>query len=211
MFPIGSRITQGASYLVRENRHLMIGRAKQLERYGLAAETEPGRWIISGSAEVTLKELGERGDIIKTMHRALTDQGLAEERGVSQYVPHGDRLTEPVIGRVLAKGLAGDEMGERVYLVVDGVDGRVHHLEFSDAARIDEMRRGMIVEVGPMAASPKAADLNVADMTDEAGIYRPSAHLARASGQIERLGGDHMARPRRHRRAGDALRPKPGR
>ena len=62
-----------------------------------------------------MKELGERVDIIKTMHRALADHGLADERGVSQYVPHGSRTAEPVVGRVLGKGLAGDEMGERVY------------------------------------------------------------------------------------------------
>jgi type IV secretory pathway VirD2 relaxase len=186
---IDLRPGEGSSYLVRENRHLMISRAKRLERYGLAAETEPGRWFISGSTEVTLNELGERGDIIKTMHRALTDHGLADERGTSQYVPHGSQTAEPVIGRVIGKGLAGDEMGERVYLVVDGVDGRVHHLEFADPARIEDVRRGMIVEVGPMAARPRAADLNIADMRDEAGIYRPSAHLARARGQMERIGG----------------------
>lgn len=194
------------SYLVRENRQLMIGRAKHLERYGLATEAEPGRWVVSGRAEATLKELGERGDIIKTMHRALADHGLAEERGVSQYVPHGSRTAEPVIGRVLGKGLAGDEMGERVYLVIDGVDGRVHHLEFADPARIEDVRRGMVVEVAPMVARPRAADLNIADMTDEAGIYRPSVHLERACQRIERIGGDPEAFIRSHVRRLEALR-----
>jgi hypothetical protein len=32
-------------------------------------------------------------------------------------------------------------MGERVYLVVDSVDGRVHHIEFKDPTRIDEVGR----------------------------------------------------------------------
>jgi len=206
-----------SSYLVRENRHLMIGRAKQLERYGLASEVDTGRWVVSGEAEATLKELGERGDIIKTMHRALADHGLAEERGVSQYLPHGGRLTQPVIGRVIGKGLAGDEMGERVYLVVDGVDGRVylvvdgvdgrvHHLEFSDPTCIDEVHRGMIVEAAPLATRPRAADLNIADMTDEEGIYRPSAHLERARQGIERIGGDPEAFVRSHIRRLGALR-----
>ena len=40
------------------------------------------------------------------------------------------------LGRVLDKGLGGDEMGERVRLVIDGVDGRVHHIEM-DAARAE--------------------------------------------------------------------------
>jgi type IV secretory pathway VirD2 relaxase len=203
---IDLRPGEGSSYFVRENRHLMIGRAKRLEHYALATETEPGRWVISGEAEATLKELGQRGDIIKTINRALTGHGLSEERGVSQYVPHGDRLTEPVVGHVLGKGLAGDEMGERVYLVIDGVDGRVHHLEFADPARIEDVRRGMIVKVAPMVARPRAADLNIADMTDGAGIYRPSAHLERARQQIQRIGGDPEAFVRSHIRRLEALR-----
>jgi type IV secretory pathway VirD2 relaxase len=139
---IDLRPGEGASYLIRENRHFMISRAKLLERYGLATETVPGRWVISGEAEATLKELGERVDIIKTMHRALADHGLDEERGVSQYLIHRSKTAEPVIGRVIGKGLADDEMGERVYLIVDGVDGRVHHLEFADPARIEDVRPG---------------------------------------------------------------------
>jgi type IV secretory pathway VirD2 relaxase len=77
------------SYLGRANRHLLIDRAKRLERYGLATEAEPGRCTLSDEAEPTLKALGERNDIIKTMHRALAEHGLAEERGPSQYVTHG--------------------------------------------------------------------------------------------------------------------------
>src|SRR5262249_49653664 len=132
---IDLRPGEGASYLVRENRDLMIGRARTLERYGLAAETEPGRWIISGKIESTLRALGERNDIIKTMHRALADHGLAEQRGLSQYVCHSESSGEAIIGRVLAKGLAGNEMGEQVFLIIDGVDGRVHHMEFDEASR----------------------------------------------------------------------------
>jgi Protein of unknown function (DUF2840) len=37
----------GQSYLVRQNRHLLIDRARHLERYDLATETEPGRWTVS--------------------------------------------------------------------------------------------------------------------------------------------------------------------
>jgi type IV secretory pathway VirD2 relaxase len=71
---IDLRPGEGGSYLLRENRNLMIGRVRTLERYGLAAETEPGRWIVSDKAEAALRELGERNDIIETMHRALADK-----------------------------------------------------------------------------------------------------------------------------------------
>lgn len=115
----------GASYLVRENRTLLLGRVRRLERYGLAAELETGRWAISDRAEQTLKEFGVRDEAISTIRRALAGHGLAEERGVAQYVCHGETGKEAIVGRVLAKGLAGDEMSERVYLVIDGADGKV--------------------------------------------------------------------------------------
>jgi Protein of unknown function (DUF3363) len=43
-------------------------------------------------------------------------------------------------------------------------------------------------------------------MTDEAGIYRPSAHMERAREQIERIGGDPEAFVRSHIRRLEALR-----
>jgi hypothetical protein len=40
---IDLRPGEGATWLVRENRNLMIGRVRHLERYGVATELEPGR------------------------------------------------------------------------------------------------------------------------------------------------------------------------
>jgi type IV secretory pathway VirD2 relaxase len=86
---------------------------------GLATEIDTGRWMVSPEAEPILRELGERGDIIKTMHRALEREGLDEDRHPSRYVLHHEKTTERIVGRVLDKGLGGDEMGERVRLVIE--------------------------------------------------------------------------------------------
>src|SRR5882757_6261298 len=129
---------------LRQNRALLIERARKLERMGLATEVEVGRWTVSPKAEHALRELGERGDIIKTMHRALDREGLAEERSVGRYVLHRQETTERIVGRVLDKGLGGDEMDDRVRLVVDGVEGHVHHVEM-DPARAEDVQQGMIV------------------------------------------------------------------
>src|SRR5712671_2980620 len=72
----------------RQNRTLLIERARKLERMGLATEIETGKWIVSPKAEPTLRELEERSDIIKTMHRALEREGLAEDRHPARYVLH---------------------------------------------------------------------------------------------------------------------------
>ena len=73
---------------LRENRALLIQRARTLERMGLATEVEVGRWTISSRAAPVLRELGERGDIIKTLHRVLEREGLAEARPVARDVLH---------------------------------------------------------------------------------------------------------------------------
>ena len=189
----------------RQNRALLVGRARKLERMGLASEIETGRWMVSPKAEPTLRELGERGDIIKTMHRALDREGLAEDRHPARYVLHREKTTERIVGRVLDKGLGGDEMGERVRLVIDGVDGRVHHIEM-DAARAEEARRGMIVAAGSAPPGPRAADRNIMDVAGQEGVYRPSVHLERARTAIDRIGGDPDAFVRSHVRRLEALR-----
>jgi len=189
----------------RQNRALLIERARKLERMGLATEIETGKWIVSPKAEPVLRELGERGDIIKAMHRALEREGLGEDRHPAGYVLHREDVTERIVGRVLDKGLGGDEMGERVRLVIDGVDGRVHHIEM-DAARAEEVDRGMIVVAGSAPPGPRAADRNIIDVAGEGGVYRPSEHLERARAAIERIGGDPEAFVRSHVRRLEALR-----
>ncbi|WP_376704044.1 DUF3363 domain-containing protein [Mesorhizobium sp. ISC25] len=196
------------SYTISSNRYLLIDRAKRLQHFGLANEIEPGRWLISDRAESTLRALGERNDIIKTMHRALDEHGLAHERGPAQYVMHRQTITEPVVGRVLAKGLAGDEMSDRLSLVIDGVDGRTHYVETADAAKLEDIQRGHIVALDPVLPKqePRAADRNISSVAGEDGIYRPSQHLEAIRETFLRQGKDPDAFVRFHVRRLEALR-----
>src|SRR5215475_12953245 len=196
---IDLRPGEGATFLVRKNRNLMIGRVRHLERYGIATELEPGRWSLSDRTEQVLKNLDHRNEAINSIYRALAKNGLAEERGVGQFALHGEGLSEKIVGRVLAKGLAGDEMGERVYLVVDSIDGRVHHIEFKDPSQIEEIGRDMIIETAPIVSGPRPADRNVASNVEErTDIYRPSRHLERVRDSFERQGKDPEAFVRSH-------------
>jgi type IV secretory pathway VirD2 relaxase len=204
---IDLRPGEGAAWLVRENRILMIGRVKHLERYGLATELEPGQWALSDRAEQVLKDLDRRNEVINSIHRALAKNGLAEERGVGQFALHGEGSGQKIVGRVLAKGLAGDEMSERVHLIVDGIDGRVHHIEFKDPDRIEEVSRDMIVEAAPVVSGPRPADRNIAANAEvDGGLYRPSRHLERIRDNFERQGKDPEAFIRSHVRRLEALR-----
>jgi type IV secretory pathway VirD2 relaxase len=188
---------------MRRNRVLLIDRARKLERMGLATEHTPGIWTISPRAEPMLRELGTRGDIIKTMHQALQRDGIGERRSVASYALHRDKPNERIVGRVVAKGLGGDELGERIGLTIDGVDGRVHHLEVP-ATSAEDIGRGSIVAVEPPPSVPRAADRNIVAATDANGIYSPAAHREQA---LARLGADDAdAYVRSHVRRLEALR-----
>jgi type IV secretory pathway VirD2 relaxase len=125
------------------NQHL-IGRATKLERLGLADKISPGCWRLKPGLEQSLRDLGTRGDIIKTMHRAMTRQGLAAEP--SRFAMYDGTAPEPVIGRLVERGLHNELTGQ-AYAVVDGADGRVHHLKFSDIDMTGDAATGSIVEL----------------------------------------------------------------
>jgi type IV secretory pathway VirD2 relaxase len=189
------RLGEDAGHLIQENRTLIAERLKRLERYGLSTEAEAGRWVLADSAEATLRQLGERGDAIKTIHRALARQGLAEARGTNQYILHGVTMEHSIVGRGLAKGfLAGEEMSERIYLVVDGVDGGVHYLELAAPTGIEEVAPGMIVEALPPPPGPRSADRNnVVDPHEEGGVYHSNRHLAPIKDSFEQQHRDPEA------------------
>jgi len=187
----------------RQNRALLIERARKLERMGLATEHTPGVWTVSARAEPMLRELGTRGDIIKTMHQALERDGIAERRSAASYALHRDKPKERIVGRVVAKGLGGDELGERIGLTIDGVDGRVHHIEVP-ATSAEDLGRGSIVAVEPPPSVPRAADRNIVAATNANGIYSPATHRDQA---LARLGADEAdAYVRSHVRRLEALR-----
>src|SRR6201995_1426743 len=53
-------------------QEIRISRMRTLERLGLAEPAGAARWVLSPDAEQRLRELGERGDIIKRLHKSLT-------------------------------------------------------------------------------------------------------------------------------------------
>jgi predicted site-specific integrase-resolvase len=83
-------------------------------------------------------------DIIKRMHRALTERGI--DRGSGNYVLAGESLDVPVIGRLVERGL-DDELKGTAYAVVDGVDGRTHHIRLPHLDAAGDSAPGSIVEL----------------------------------------------------------------
>ena len=153
----------GASDEDPELRRLMLGRAAKLERLGLAEQVGTARWTLKPGLEQTLRDLSIRGDIIKTMHRAMTDAG--HEPDVSGFALHGDDGGDPVLGRLVARGLH-DELKGSAYAIVDGVDGRTHHLRFSDLEMTGDAKPGAIVEARAYEDADGRKRLSLATRSD---------------------------------------------
>ncbi len=121
-----------------------VTRLRKLETLGLAEQVGPGQWVLTGNAQAVLREMGMRGDIIKRIHRGLTGCGI--ERGSASYVLAGESLDDPVLGRLVERGL-DDELKGSAYAVVDGVDGRTHHIRLPDLDAAGDSMPGSIVEL----------------------------------------------------------------
>ena len=184
---------------LQRQRLLLIGRLQRLQRLGLADEAQPGTWTVHNDAEKTLRALGERGDIIRTMQRAMR----GEPRELAVFEPGDDGRT--ILGRVAAKGLA-DELHDRGYLVIDGVDGMAHYVALNARDELANYPTGAVVEAR-RSADVRAADKNIAALASD-GLYRTDHHLAIAQGQAvpgrdpQEVVASHVRRLEALRRAG---------
>src|SRR3546814_9758559 len=133
---------------------------------GLATPAGPGEWMVVLEAERSLRDLGMRGDIIKTMHRVFTERG--QDRGVTNYVIDAGASGAPIIGRLVDKGLQNELTGE-AYAVIDGTDGRAHHVRFRGIEAFEHSPPiGGLVEVrrfgGPQDVPPTLGPAQRSDL-----------------------------------------------
>lgn len=130
----------GSADALREEK---LARLRKLERLGLATGDCTGRFVLAADAEPKLRALGERDDIIRRMQRAVTRGG--READGSAFVLEGERAG-PVIGRLAGRGL-DDELKGTAYVIVEGVDGRTHHVKLPDLDAAGDGRTGSVVEL----------------------------------------------------------------
>lgn len=159
---------------LQRQRQVLIGRLQRLQRMGLATEPQPGIWAVHAEAEPTLRAMSERGDIIRTMQRAMS----GKQRELVVFQPGEDGRV--VVGRVVSKGLA-DELYDKGYLIVDGTDGKAHYVALPPRAMLEQYPIGAVVEVKG-AVDVRATDRNIATLAVD-GVYRTDHHLAVAQSQ----------------------------
>ncbi len=150
---------------------MLRARLERLEMMDLAERIDANHWRLAARMEPTLAAMGDRGDILRAMHTALHGQ----QRDCA--MPEATQSV-PIVGRIAGKGLS-DEMNDRGYLVVDGIDGRAHYVRLPAGVDLTTLPMDGIVEVSPPGQA-RAVDHTISSLTRD-GIYRAADHLAHLS------------------------------
>jgi type IV secretory pathway VirD2 relaxase len=157
-------------------RQLLIGRLQHLEQLGLAHQSGPGQWVVHDDVQRTLRAMGEGGDIVRTMQRAMS--GVSRDLAVFEPSAGSPQVT----GRVVAKGLA-DELHDRGYLVVDGLDGKAHYIALPSHAELVDYPVGAVVQTRTLS-EPRAVDRTLASLA-YTGVYSVDNHRVLVRNQTD--------------------------
>jgi type IV secretory pathway VirD2 relaxase len=187
-------------------QQLLIGRARKLERMGLAERDGPLAWRFAPDMEQTLADLGRRGDIIRTMHRVMAAAKL-DRRPELYVIDRPEAELAPVVGKVVHRG-AADDHHDRRYLVIDGIDGRTHYAEIG--ANAEPTPIGSVVRIVSVRPELKKADRTIEEVARaNGGVYSLDVHLAHDRSATEDYAQVHVRRLEALRRGGAGVERRP--
>jgi type IV secretory pathway VirD2 relaxase len=179
-------------------RLALIGRLQHLERLGLAQPVGPLRWVLRHNVEEVLRTAGERGDIVRTLQRAIG----AELHDAAIFDPRTAK--QPLVGRLAAKRLE-QGVSDRSYMVVEALDGRTYYVRLPKETDVAELPLNGIVEA--QVTRERSVDRNIVNATQN-GIYRSEHHAARLRAgprppdDVETIVTSHVRRLEALRRGG---------
>jgi type IV secretory pathway VirD2 relaxase len=175
------------------------GRLRKLKSMDLAEDIGGGSYRLADGLEDTLRRMGERGDIIRLMQRELTARRL-DRAGVEHVV--ATNLREPIVGRLIQRGFS-DEHRDRHYMMVDGIDGRVHYVDIGRGDATPSVPENATVRIEPTKAEATVADRLVdAVARANGGRYSVDLHLRHDPQASEAYVASHIRRLEAMRRAG---------
>ncbi|MCF6275925.1 MAG: DUF3363 domain-containing protein, partial [Robiginitomaculum sp.] len=123
---------------------LNIARLKHLSRMGLAEKVSRRTWKLSPSMERTLRRLGERGDILKAYHKALSVAKLDRPTISDNIYDPIDARAKPITGLVIKSGIL-DDVNDRAFVVIDTLEGEAIYVAMGGSTSIEDIEAGMTV------------------------------------------------------------------
>lgn len=172
---------------------IRMGRLRKLERLGLATKVGTTHWHLVPNLAETLRRMGERGDIIRTMQRAYAARENAPAI-IDQIIYDPATADRSLVGRVVERGLA-DEYADRHYVIVEAIDGRTHYVDIGKGEAVSPIPKDAIVEIAARGGGVRPVDRTIAEVAaanDER--YSIDAHLKHDPSASERFAETHVRR-----------------
>ncbi|MEM6898498.1 MAG: DUF3363 domain-containing protein [Pseudomonadota bacterium] len=157
---------------LRRNRPYYKKRLNTLRSMGLARHQSGGTWNVDDQLDVALNALEKSDTIAVRIEQAARGAGLyrisAHEQGPFNY-------NNAVHGRLLKVGY-DDELLDRRYAIIDGLNGRVHHFDLGTSFPKD-LKPGDMLEIKPRSPGALGMDQTIADVAAQnRGIYSLTNH-----------------------------------
>ncbi len=183
----------------RFQANLQKQRLAHLESLNLAAEIGPEEWQLAEDWTDTLRSLGKRGDIIRTLTSKFGRED-GHERLEIWPIPGKD--AGKLIGSVW-KDIPGDELRGTRALIVEDFHGRKWFIgaNFSETGTIPP--NGSVVEITQTVPEPRSSDRTIAEIAARhRGVYSEAAHKAHDPGSSSAYRHAHTRRLEALRRKG---------
>lgn len=180
----------------RFNRNLRLRRLSHLQKLHLAEPDGPQQWQMKQGWDETLKSMGRRGDVIRSLAAEYSGQ---IERHVLKF--WGDRSGgEPAfLGEVLTSG-PDDELRDRRFLIVRDFEGTTWHVPGGENLALPE---GAIIGVRDRVGEPRPADRTIDKIAERnGGFYSNDVHAAFDPASTAAYRETHKRRLEALRRAG---------
>ncbi|WP_158085630.1 DUF3363 domain-containing protein [Henriciella aquimarina] len=183
----------------RFERSLRLQRLSHLRQLGLAKPVGEGGWRMVSGWDRVLAEMGQRGDVIRTLaHRFGRKDGL--ERLTTFDAPRAEGRT--LTGTVLAV-LPDDELRDRRSVVFEDFDGRRWLIGLGETEPDAIPPEGAIVEAGARTARARSSDRVIAGIAEGAGgLYSEDIHAGADPSSTAAFRHAHVRRLEALRRAG---------
>lgn len=157
---------------VRRNREHYGARLNALRKMGLAEHVGGSRWEVDETLTQKLRAIEHADTVARRIERALQEKGLDR---ISAPLGSAYDPAKRVTGRLLKVCHADELIGSR-YGIVDGLDGRVHHVELGTQV-FEGLSPGDMVEVKPRAPGALNMDGEIAEIAAQNdGVYSAAAH-----------------------------------
>ena len=143
------------------HRQLQVRRLRVLEKMGLAERLGSGRWAVQPSFTQTLRDMSERTQMVKAIHRSLEQSGshigLVTEG--NRFNPNG-LTAAPVTGTVQQYGRP-DDTRDGGFIVIQSLGGKPIYAKVSDDETFETLKTGQIVTFQPHQLGARKIDHSI--------------------------------------------------